>query len=185
MFLGELLASSGWVSRINIIGIFSLYFIKNWFLFTGSKINIQKWLVWSFLTFFQSIHLIIDPQTKLSKRVFLPFINCKIQAYPSITEDAWVFYPCFLCIGLLKLLGHAVLSEWLYFLKDRWLTVLYYFQVYNIVIKHLVDYMPSKVIIKYWVYFLSCTLHPMTHFLVGILYFQIPFTYFDAPPPHW
>lgn len=68
MFLGELLPKVDGQVEWTLLVFFLYTSLRT--VSTGTKINTQKWLFWSFLTFFQSICLITDPQTKLSKRAF-------------------------------------------------------------------------------------------------------------------
>ena len=54
-------------------------------------------------------------------------------------------------------------------LKYSWFTILYLFQVYHIVIQYFAYYIPFKVILKYWLYSLCCTIYPHSLFILYIL----------------
>lgn len=117
--------------------IFLDSFIKNWSCFSDTKINIWKIIIWVIFDFFQSICFITDLQTWLSKRAVLSSINYKISTSSGLNKEyACTFYSYFLCAVLLKFFGHTKLSEWWFFLKNSWFTILHYFQVYDVVIQH-------------------------------------------------
>ena len=56
--------------------------------------------------------------------------------------------------------------------KYSWLTVLYYFQVYNIVIQYFIQ--------SYWLYSLCCTSMQFIHFIIGHLYLLVPTNWWIA-----